>query len=269
MDNHSINTLITRSEAITAQLNKALADGADSVVLPEGYHVECLEAYKPQRLYPRGEYHTSHWQDFLAYGKARQSEGAVCFIDPDNITARIIFDYHDGRGHARNTAFCSAENTPLYGALTEKTNVELRQRDLIELLESWGDAITACNKDGETLATTQAIAILTTLTVEKARRITQTQEDFHHERTASEKAQLKAEGSMVAELRIKDVLFQGTGEIIEARYRLTLVTDGDSFSFKLRPVGYDANLRAKVEEIMKTAKAVLGMPIYIGEYNAR
>ena len=44
MDNQDINTLIARSEAITALLNKALADGADSVVLPEGYRIEDLEA---------------------------------------------------------------------------------------------------------------------------------------------------------------------------------------------------------------------------------
>lgn len=269
MENQDINTLITRCEAITALLNKTLADGADSVVLPEGYRVEDLEAYKPERRYPRGQYRTCHWQDFLTYGKARGTEGAVCFINPDKMNARIIFDYRDGLGHAKNTAAYEIEGTPLFLAVQNRTGGALKQRDLIELLESWGDDITAYTKEGEALTTAQAVAILTTLTVEKAKRIKQTQEDFHHERTASEMAQLKAEGSMVAELRINDVLYQGTNKIIEARFRLSLVTDGDSFYLTLRGIGHDTNRRAKAEEMMETAKAALGMPIYAGEYDAR
>lgn len=264
-----IATLIAHGEKIAAQINAAVKDEAAAVALPDGWSIEKLETLKPQRQYPRGKFNTTHWQDFLAYGKARESEGAVCFINPDNMTARILFDYRDGIGHAKNTADYEAELTPPFLALMKKTDTPLKQRDLTNLLEDWGDDITAYDKDGTAIPTAEAVQLLQTLTVEKAKRIKQTQGDFEHERTISEQAALKKEGRIVAELRITDTLYQGTVKPITVRYKLALVIDDDKFTLALREVGAGANSRAKAEELMESAKAAFFMPVYAGEYDAR
>ena len=269
MDKQDINTLITRSEAICAHINTAVTKEAYAAAVPDGWRIESLETLRPQRQYPRGKYRTTHWGDFIAYGKARQGEGAACFIDPNKMSARILFDYHDGAGHAKNTATYDIEGTPLFLAIQNKTGNPLKQRDLTDLLEDWGENITACDKEGEVMTTAQAVAILSSLTVGKAKSIKQTQEDFAHERTISEQAALKADGRMVSELRITDPLYQGTEKPITARFRIALVVDGDAFYLRLRYIGGDADRRAKAEEMMESAKAALAMPVYAGEYDAR
>lgn len=271
MNNQDINTLITRSEAITALLNKALADGAYSVVLPEGYRVEDLEAYKPERRYPRGEYRTTHWGDYLVYLTEQEENYTepACFVDVEHMVAVTYLDHNNGTGHCKNTADYTAAKTEIYKALSRHTNAPLKQRDLIALLEDWGDDITACDKDGEAIPTAEAVQLLQTLTVEKAKRIKQVQGDFEHERTLSEQAALKKEGRIVAELRITDPLYQGTEKLIIARFRIALVVDGDAFYLRLRYIGGDADRRAKAEEMMESAKAALAMPVYAGEYDAR
>lgn len=268
MNNQDINTLITRSEAITALLNKALADGADSVVLPEGYRVEDLEAYKPERRYPRGEYLTAHWGDYLAYltGQEENHTEPACFVDVENMVALTYLDHNNGTGHCKNAARYNATKTEIYKALGKHTNAVLKQRDLIALLEDWGDDITACDKDGEAIPTAEAVQLLQTLTVEKAKRIKQVQGDFEHERTLSEQAALKKEGRIVAELRITDPLYQGTEKPITVRYKLVLVVAEDQFALSLREIGAEANRRAKAEELVESAKKALHMPIYTGSY---
>ena len=100
MDNQDINTLITRSEAICAHINTAVAKEAYAAAVPDGWRIENLETLRPQRQYPRGKYRTTHWGDFIAYGKARQGEGA----EEDSPLRRIARQGHppQGRDHGRS-----------------------------------------------------------------------------------------------------------------------------------------------------------------------
>lgn len=268
----NIDTLINRSEAITEQLNQIVHDGAHVIALPDGFRIENLERFEAQRYHPRGHYSTSDYRDLLAYAKAREADfsGSALFIDPDEMIARIIFDYDGGRGHGNNTARYDAETTPLYGALRRICRKELTsQKELVQLLEDWADDITAHDKDGEPLPTNSAVALLSSLTVEKAKRLKQTQGDWEHERTVSEQAALKAEGKMVAELRITDELYTGTTEKNTVCARLSLVVADDKFALKLRLVGEEKHNRAKAQEMRAMAENALQMPVYNGNYDSK
>lgn len=268
----NIDTLINRSEVITDHLNKIVHDGAHVIALPDGFSLASLEQYEAQRYYPRGYYGTRDYRDLLAYAAAREADftGAAMYIDPEDMVARIIFDYDGGLGHGKNTARYIAETTPLYYALRLICGKDATsQKELIQLLEDWAGDITAHDKDGAEIPLNTAVSLLSSLTVEKAKRIKQTQGDWEHERTVAEQAALKAEGQMVAELRINDELYTGTETKITVRARLSLAVADDKFFLKLRLIGEEKNNRAKAQEMRAMAEKALQMPVYNGQYDSK
>ena len=268
----NIDTLINRSEVITDHLNKIVHDGAHVIALPDGFSLENLERFEAQRYQPRGAYMTRDCRDLLAYAAAREADfsGSAMFISPENMTARIIFDYDGGRGHGNNTADYEAEPTPLYRALQYLCRGgATSQKELVQLLEDWAGEITAHDKDGAEIPLNTAVSLLSSLTVEKAKRLKQTQGDWEHERTVAERAALKAEGQMVAELRIIDELYTGTEEKITVRARLSLAVADDKFFLKLRLIGEEKNNRAKAQEMRTMAEKALQMPVYNGQYDSK
>lgn len=268
----NIDTLINRSEVITDHLNKIVHDGAHVIALPDGFSLASLEQYEAQRYYPRGYYSTRDYRDLLAYAAAREADftGAAMYIDPEDMVARIIFDYNGGRGHGKNTAKYNAEATPLHYALRRTCGRDaVSQKELIQLLEDWAGDITAHDKDGAEIPLNTAVSLLSSLTVEKAKRIKQTQGDWEHERTVAEQAALKAEGQMVAELRINDELYTGTETKIAVRARLSLAVADDKFFLKLRLIGEEKNNRAKAQEMREMAEKALQMPVYNGQYDSK
>lgn len=268
----NIDTLINRSEVITDHLNKIVHDGAHTIALPDGFSLVSLECFEAQRYQPRGAYMTHDCRDLLTYAKAREADfnSSAMFINPDNMTARIIFDYDGGRGHGNNTADYEAEPTPLYRALRNTCyNSITSQKELVQLLEDWAGDISAHDKDGAEIPLNTAVALLSSLTVEKAKRIKQTQGDWEHERTVAEQAALKAEGQMVTELRINDELYTGTEEKITVRARLSLAVADDKFFLKLRLIGEEKNNRAKAQEMRAMAENTLKMPVYNGNYDCK
>ena len=272
----NIDTLINRSEKIAALLNNIIQNedgkkGAQTIALPEGFNLESLERFEAQRYYPRGRYITHDCRDLLEYAKAREADfsGSAMFISPENMTARIIFDYDGGRGHGNNTADYEAEPTPLYRALQYLCRGgATSQKELVQLLEDWAGDISAHDKDGAEIPLNTAVSLLSSLTVEKAKRIKQTQGDWEHERTVAEQAALKAEGQMVAELRITDELYTGTEEKITVRARLSLVVADDKFALNLRLIGEEKHNREKAQEIRALAEKALQMPVYNGHYDS-
>lgn len=269
----NIDTLINRSEVITDHLNKTIQDDSiHFIALPDGFSLESLERFEAQRYHPRGAYKTRDYRDLLAYAKAREADfsGSALFIDPKDMIARVIFDYDGGRGHGKNTACCELEPTPLYSALRRICHKELTsQKELIQLLEDWAGEITAHDKDGAEIPLNTAVSLLSSLTVEKAKRLKQTQGDWEHERTVAERAALKAEGQMVTELRITDELYTGTAEKITVRARLSLVVADDKFALNLRLVGEEKHNRAKAQEMRAMAENALQMPVYNGNYDSK
>lgn len=269
----NIDTLINRSEIITDHLNKTIQDDSiHFIALPEGFSLESLEHFEAQRYHPRGHYITHDCRDLLAYAKAREADfnSSAMFINPDNMTARVIFDYDGGRGHGKNTADYEAEPTPLYRALQYLCRGgTTSQKELVQLLEDWAGEITAHDKDGAEIPLNTAVSLLSSLTVEKAKRLKQTQGDWEHERTVAERAALKAEGQMVTELRITDELYTGTAEKITVRARLSLVVAADQFALNLRLVGEEKHNRAKAQEMRAMAENALQMPVYNGYYDSK
>ena len=272
----NIDTLINRSEKIAALLNNIIQNedgkkGAQTIALPEGFNLESLERFEAQRYHPRGHYSTRDCRDLLAYAAAHEADfsGSAMFISPENMTARIIFDYDGGRGHGNNTADYEAEPTPLYRALQYLCRGgATSQKELVQLLEDWAGDITAHDKDGAEIPLNTAVSLLSSLTVEKAKRIKQTQGDWEHERTVAEQAALKAEGQMVTELHITDELYTGTAEKITVRARLSLVVADDKFALNLRLVGEEKHNREKAQEMRAMAENALQMPVYNGHYDS-
>lgn len=267
----NIDTLINRSEVITDHLNKIVHDGAHVIALPDGFSLESLERFEAQRYHPRGHYIARDYRDLLAYAKAREADfsGGALFINPENMTVRIIFDYDGGRGHGKNIASCDVAVTPLHYALGRACGGMTSQKELIQLLEDWAGDITAHDKDGAEIPLNTAVSLLSSLTVEKAKRIKQTQGDWEHERTVAEQAALKAEGQMVTELRINDELYTGTAEKITVRARLSLAVADDKFALNLRLIGAEKNNRAKAQEMRAMAENTLKMPVYNGNYDCK
>lgn len=265
-----IDTLINRSEEITKHLNELVnIEGRAVIALPEGFELEELERFDARRRFPRGNYNTFDFGDFMDYAAEKEKDfrDAVMFINPRDMDATIIFDYEGGRGHAKNRAYWDAQPTVLFSALKDICGRPVSQSELIDFLEYWADEVTAVDRDGKDMSIGDAVRCLSSLTVEKAKTIKQTRADWEYEQSASEKAALAKDTQMVGSLVIHDPLYVGLENVDTITAKLALVVHEDKFTLKLRLIGEEALRDHKIDEMMNRAQTGLDMPVYAGTYN--
>lgn len=271
MDTQNIDTLINRSEEITKHLNELVnIEGRATVAIPTGFRLDNLERFESRRYFPRGEYVTYNVDDFIDYSIARESEfkDSLMMIDPTEMSAKVIFDYEGGRGHARNCAYWEAQPTALFKALKNICDRSVTQSELIAFLEDWANEIHPLDRNGWGMSVGDAVSCLSSLTVEKAKTIKQTRADFEYEHSASEKAALHKDAQMVGSLVINDPVYVGMENIDTVTAKIALVVHDDKFTLKLRIIGEEALRDHKVDEFMNWARTRLGMPVYAGRYDA-
>lgn len=256
------------------------------IVLPEGFEIESLEHLQPVRYRPRSLFKTRHFADFVTYVKSKaplfvegdfvppyiEKGASAIFVNRSHpVTATAVLDYHEALGHAENTAKFEAQFTDVFAAFfgltIQNDKPQFSQKQMVQLLENWGDAVALFDDTGEPMSQKEAIASIQTLTVAKAKNIKQTRSDSSFAHTIAEKAELDKQGRVLSGIVITDTVFHGLqGAPRDVEFKVGLAIGEDDFALTLRVVGYDRVLSEKVEEMSEKLAHIDGCQVYIGDF---
>lgn len=203
--------------------------------LPDNFKLANLEQYLPGRCRYRGAMKTVALKDFMDYCDAHADSGAACFVDPQKMTARSIFNLGDAAepGHADFTAELSLVKTAEYSALLDLNGSRSNQKTMAEFLEDYQDSIVCFAGDGEVIPNSKAIAAVRRLTIEASRREDHESQDFKASRSALESIEARSDHGLPSGFRFECIPYNGL-EIRSFDLRLSVLTGGDAPSLVAR-----------------------------------
>lgn len=123
------------------------------IAAPPAIELKSLEKFNAIRFSYRANYKTTSLDNFIAYALNYIKPGNMAFVQPDEMTARIIFDLGTIQepGHCTHSSQLKLEQTAAYIALQKISDVELSQQQVAEFLEDWRHIVSASgpqNDDG-------------------------------------------------------------------------------------------------------------------------
>lgn len=223
-------------------------------VLPQTINVVDMEKYQQGRARFRGELRTHSLIDFADYTLARESGGAMGFVDQDAMACTVIFNIGSeaNPGHCDDTATLTLKPTAAYRALQQIAGRQLSQKELAEWIEDWNAHIKAESEAGDLMNTAQAIAAVRNITIKAASERTHVEQNFSANRSAMDAIEARSQDTLPAALHFACIPFEGLGQRVFT-LRLSILTGGDKPALKPRWVGEELQR----EEIAQEFKAVL------------
>lgn len=192
---------------------------ASAVALPEGLKLADLEPFMAQRRRYRGTMRTALLEEFTEYVAATTEEaggvdGYACFVDPETMSAQVIFDLGDidAPGHCDHTAKLKLKRTSTYNEVLKINGDKLEQRQLAEWMEDWVDVLTATNEHGETMPMSAAIAAIRRITIGSSAEATSEETSFSSRRSAMAEVEAKNRDQLPAFLQFICEPYQGLKE---------------------------------------------------------
>lgn len=275
--------VLSKAEATTAA-NNAIGEaetGLHVIALPDDFKLHDLEQYMPDRRRARGTMTTSVIADFAAYSKKHadknetiepdaQDSGsaAAVFIDKDKMQATAVLNLgdYDQPGHADNLAIVSLERSAAFSALLGIANGQPRkQTDVAEFLEDWAPFITCRNAD--VIGTGQAAAAIRTITIEAAKKVTNSEQQLGAEKSAFESVQASSGDNLPTTIEfLLDPPYFG----LDARtvtLRLSVLAS-EKPAIVLRIVKLEEHMEGMAGEFAELVRTELAgaMPVVIGTY---
>ncbi|MFD1216376.1 DUF2303 family protein [Microbulbifer celer] len=273
MDKSAIEAI--QAAQTVADLTLALKDAelkTPLAAVPDNFRLSSLEQYLPGRCRYRGTMETVALDDFTNYCEEFSAAGAACFVDPQKMTARSIFNLGDivEPGHADFSAKLSLVKTAEYSALLDINGSRSNQKTMAEFLEDYQDSIVCYAADGEAIPNSKAIAAVRRLTIEASRREDHESQDFKASRSALESIEARSEHGLPAGFRFECTPYNGLN-IRSFELRLSVLTGGDAPSLIARIKRLEAQQEEMGRELQeKLASAFSGTDIktYIGSFAA-
>lgn len=221
-------------------------------------YLQSIEAFAEHRSRFRGTFETASIEDFKRYVVARP--GGDGFIDPDKMSASVIFNLMDGEpgglrppGHGDHRAVLTLKPTAAFAALLDFTGPRMAtpQKDFGLWIEDWADHLEADYAERpDTLKTAsdrrgikQALTAIRKLTIKASNETTHTDRDFGGSRSALDDVEASSANVLPLGFRFTCTPYEGLDEV-GAYLRLVVLTDGDKPAFKLRWRQREANIEA-------------------------
>lgn len=248
-------TEVVRDLAIAAsnELNRiATTDAAGLLVAPKSFDVVNLEGYMPHRRRFRGAFGTTSIDDFAEYVSAEAGvdgrAGVRGFIDPDTLTARVIFNLGTDAtpGHADHTASLQLKATAAYAAALAIDGMKGSQRTLIDWLEDWQPHVTAIDEEGQAMTFAQLVAAIRQVKIRAKRETTNDEGDRRAARSAMEEVEASFNGAWPSRIFFACTPYNGLPGV-ELAYRVAVLTERDEPGLVLRCVGKETLLEGVVE----------------------
>jgi len=226
---HQDKSLELNKELSTYQTNFPL------MLVPDGFNMKNLESYMPNRSSYRFNFDTKSIDDFVAYAEEFDQEGAKCFVDPDDISAKIVFDIgtEEAPLHQEHTAMLKLKKTAAFVSLLRLNGLKLNQRDSIDFIEDFSDFISVVSNTGEAMTVGQAVNSISKITIESARSMTSEMGDFSESLSAMEKAEIKGANKFPHILKFTCAPYLGL-EKREFEIKISYLTGGEKPALSFR-----------------------------------
>ena len=170
------------------------------IALPDSIHIEDLEQHMPNRDSYRFSFNTKSIKDFGNYCEEFDRDGAKCFVNSDNMTAKTIFDLGTEvlPLHQRHTAKLNLDKTAAFKAMLKVNGQRFNQKDAANFIEDWADNIKVVTKNGEAMTIAQASLQLREITIEQVASINSKVDDFSESMSSMEKVEAKNQDKIPA-----------------------------------------------------------------------
>lgn len=273
MDKTAIEAI--QAAQTTAELALALkAANLETPVaaLPDNFKLANLEQYLPGRCRYRGTMKTVALKDFMDYCEKYEDEGSECFVDPQRMTARTIFNLGctGEPGHADFTAELSLVKTAEYSALLDVNGSRTTQKTMAEFMEDYSDSIVCFASDGEVIPNSKAIAAIRRLTIEASRKEDHEVQDLKASRSALESIEARSDHGLPSGFRFECIPFNGL-EVRSFDLRLSVLTGGDAPSLVARIKRLEEaqeEMGRELQEKLSVAFRSSDIKTYIGSFTA-
>ncbi|WP_417623076.1 DUF2303 family protein [Parasphingorhabdus sp.] len=246
--------LIQESANIPSLLMQINATKVPVALVPDSFSVKDLEKYMPFRASYRLNFNTALPSDFFDYAQEYDNDNAKCFIDPESMSASLIFDLgnEDQPEHQNHTANLNLKRTEAYRALLSIAGAKLSQKEAGDFIEDWADHLNITSTAGEVMTPAQASKKLRDLTIEAARSINSKVDDFGYQASALDSVEAKNSDALPSFIDFKCIPYQGLGETT-FQLRLSILTGGDKPLVSLRVI----KLESKKEDMANEFKALV------------
>lgn len=161
------------------------------IALPNGFKIETLEQYMPNRSSYRVNYETISMKDFTKYCDLESNDNTSCFIDTEKMVARTFFDLGSQEAplHRRHIATLKPKMTAPYSTMLNFTNSIRNQKQVAEFIEDWSDMITVTDESGNGLTTAEASRSIRNITIGKVKQSRSKIGNFSQEADIMEKVE--------------------------------------------------------------------------------
>lgn len=225
-----------------------------TMLVPNGYSLESLEAFQdfPSRF--RGTYSTSSIEDYAAYVNGEAD--ARVFVDTDDMDAEAFFDLGQAvaPGHGEHRALLKLQRTAPYTACLDAHDRAFGQKELAHWIEDWHAHITGESTSGKELTPKQLATMVRRIEVKASSERTHEEGDWNTQSSGLDALDARTGEDTPAFIRFACLPYEGL-RLRTFDLRVSILTEeGKPPRLKLRITG----LEGIQEEIAKEFKAVLG-----------
>ncbi|CBV44088.1 YfdQ family protein [Halomonas elongata] len=230
-----------------------------TMLVPNGYSLESLEAFQDHPTHFRGTYSTSSIEDYAAY--VNHEVGAQVFVDTDDMDAEAFFDLGDADspGHGKHRARLKLQRTAPYTACLQAHDRAFGQKELAHWIEDWHAHITGESTSGKDLTPKQLATMVRRIEVEASSERTHEEGDWNTQSSGLDALDARTGEDTPAFIRFACMPYEGLS-LRTFDLRMSILTDDSKPRLKLRITG----LEGIQEEIAKEFKQVLEQQIDLG-----
>jgi len=238
------------------------------VALPNEMKVIDLEKYLAAPTCMRSGLVTTDEDSFVEYVKNNKADGSACFINPDTMSAIMIFDYGstDKPLHGQHKATLNMRKTVEFQSLLEKNAARNSQRDISEWMEDWNSIIRCKNSKGDDISTAEAFAAVRSITIEQIKKGEHVTENFRESRSRMDSTEVSNALKMPAIITFICKPYEGLEERT-FNIRVSVLTGGEKPTIVTRVQMLPRiNDETAVEFALKIKERIASSesPVYIG-----
>lgn len=223
-----------------------------TMLVPEGYKLQSLEAFMDSPTRFRGSFTTSSIEDYGNYVNAEDE--ARVFVDVDAMRAKAFFDLGNPAtpGHGDHTASLRLEKTSAFEACLSANGSSFAQKELAHWIEDWHHCITGIDSNGEDLTAKQLANAVRKIEIKATSERTHEDGDWNTKRSGMDALDANTGASTPDIIRFHCLPYEGLSHRT-FEMRVSILTDDTKPRLKLRIIG----LETAQEEMAKEFKQVL------------
>lgn len=248
------------------------------VILPNGTHLQTLEKYNAFRDKFRGHFNTTNIDSFIAYNEFQATDDATCFIVPDRMAAKTIFDLGNKEAplHCLHLATLELFKTSDYESLLSITR-QVDQKELSDFLEDWSNNITCYTEmtsddTQDVIPNKFAVQAVRRVKIESTTEVEKQVGNFEDKQSVFQQATAKSGDytkKLPALITFRCAPYDGLKEYV-FNVRVSVITSNSQPTFSLRIINHEKQCNEMIEEFMSMITDKLSgskIKTYIGDFD--